>query len=708
MGGKFEISPGIRNLAVLGPDGLPDPAFAPSAYPDGRVWALALSGGRLIAGGEFKAVNGVACAGIAAFVPGPAHWRQTGITRLVLSPEPSRFLASSALPATRRARVVAGGTFARWRTRAALVDRPWLVRLGIDGTPDPSFAPSPVSGGEVRSVAVLPGGNLAVAGSFTTPAERFAVLDPTGTMAAGFQLSEAPSRRVRAVLPLPDGSFLLGGDFTNVGERLAHFLADGAHDPAFALGANNDVNTLARDPDGRIVVGGLFTTLGGVPRRRLARLNTDLSADESFRSDGFDDEVNSLAATSGHVFAGGNFGSPHPLLARLFISGEAPDDTLKLIRSPLGREMPAGGALDLTVAVAPVRSNQLFLWTRDGVELARSPHPRLSVDRTTPEQSGIYRVEVSDTTGTTQSQPVHVQVTQPLPGREAEFRYRGSARAVAGNSITSATLNVPDEFSIRNVRVSLEMNHPDTSQIEISLVSPVGTSVRLFNDKGRRGRDLHATTFDDAAGGDASIDDAQPPYTGTYQPDRPLAPMLASRSAGIWTLRLENDSAAIATLIDWTLELRSEAIPVSIANYTAAIGQADSRETRRPYSLARLPHDGSSGISSPTFGPSGFTFGHWCWTAPTDLSYSYERTTPAGWTQRCHPRSSSPASRGGRNTVKSDCQWLPHADTSASRQTSTGRQVKVGTLPLTPPPKRSRPSPARHSRSLAGDPASRR
>ena len=54
-------------------------------------------------------------------------------------------------------------------------------------------------------------------------------------------------------------------------------------------------SALALDNDGRIVVGGQFTTLGGVPRRRLARLNTGLNADESFRGDGFDDEAHPLA-----------------------------------------------------------------------------------------------------------------------------------------------------------------------------------------------------------------------------------------------------------------------------------------------------------------------------------------------------------------------------------------------------------------------------
>ena len=313
IGGKFEIGSRIRNLAVLGADGVPDPEFAPSAFPDGRVWALALSRGRLIAGGEFTSIGGVACGGIAALVPTSgalaADWNHSlGFVPGTLPGPRILTLASDA-----EDRVLAGGTFAKWRSPAGVIDRPWLTRLDVDGAPDASFAAFPVSGGEVRCVAALPGGGIAAAGSFTAPSARFTVLDSSGVLAAGFHLVEAPSLRVRALLPLPDGSFLLGGDFLNVGSRLAHFLADGQRDPAFTMAANNDVNSLAFNPDGRVVLGGLFTAIDGVPRRRLARLNPDLSADDSFRSDGFDDEVNSLASAGEHLLAGGNFELPTPI-----------------------------------------------------------------------------------------------------------------------------------------------------------------------------------------------------------------------------------------------------------------------------------------------------------------------------------------------------------------------------------------------------------
>ena len=142
---------------------------------------------------------------------------------------------------------------------------------------------------------------------------------------------------------------------------------------------------------------------------------------------------------------------------------------------------------------------------------------------------------------------------------------------------------------------------------------------------------LHGTSFDDGAGGGASIDDAQPPYTGTFEPDRPLAPMLATQSTGTWTLSLSNRSSSAAELLDWTLELRAEATPVSFANYIEALGQDDSAAARRAYATARPPQDGSSELFLRGQGGADFVLGHWRWTSPADLSYSYERNAPGGW-----------------------------------------------------------------------------
>jgi uncharacterized delta-60 repeat protein len=85
-----------------------------------------------------------------------------------------------------------------------------------------------------------------------------------------------------------DGRVLIGGQFTQYNgiarPNLARVLADGSLDTSFdpGTGPNNPVIAQAVQPDGKIVIGGLFSTYNGVARRRIARLNSDGSLDTGF------------------------------------------------------------------------------------------------------------------------------------------------------------------------------------------------------------------------------------------------------------------------------------------------------------------------------------------------------------------------------------------------------------------------------------------
>ena len=114
----------------------------------------------------------------------------------------------------------------------------------------------------------------------------------------------------------PDGKMLVGGDFTTLAgqtrDYLGRFNADGTMDSTFNPGANGEVFCLALQPDGKILVGGSFTTLGGQTRYALGRLNDDGSVDTGFNAPmGYVSsfcQVSSLALqTNGAVLAGGIF-----------------------------------------------------------------------------------------------------------------------------------------------------------------------------------------------------------------------------------------------------------------------------------------------------------------------------------------------------------------------------------------------------------------
>jgi uncharacterized delta-60 repeat protein len=108
-----------------------------------------------------------------------------------------------------------------------------------------------------------------------------------------------------------DGKILVGGDFTTLGGQSRYYMgrlnADGSLDTSFNPGANNGVYSLALQADGKILVGGNFGMLAGQGRRNIGRLNADGTLDPSFNP-GANDVVLSLALQAdGKILVGGDF-----------------------------------------------------------------------------------------------------------------------------------------------------------------------------------------------------------------------------------------------------------------------------------------------------------------------------------------------------------------------------------------------------------------
>jgi uncharacterized delta-60 repeat protein len=137
---------------------------------------------------------------------------------------------------------------------------------------------------------------------------------------------------VFSVAVQPDGRILVGGSFTSLAgqtrSRIGLLNADGTLDNGFATEVEGDwVYALAVQADGKCLVGGEFWTLVGQPRNRIGRLNADGTLDSGFNP-GADNVVNSLAVQSDDkIVVGGWFetlgGQPRTNIARL-----NPDGTL--------------------------------------------------------------------------------------------------------------------------------------------------------------------------------------------------------------------------------------------------------------------------------------------------------------------------------------------------------------------------------------------
>lgn len=121
---------------------------------------------------------------------------------------------------------------------------------------------------------------------------NLARLNPDGTLdlASPTDTGGTDYPGVYAVAVQPDGKVLVGGGFSNISGQprtaLARLYANGQLDPDFLVniaGANDpSVTSLALQPDGKILIAGIFTHANGVERFHLARLEPDGTLDADF------------------------------------------------------------------------------------------------------------------------------------------------------------------------------------------------------------------------------------------------------------------------------------------------------------------------------------------------------------------------------------------------------------------------------------------
>lgn len=213
-----------------------------------------------------------------------------------------------------------------------------IARLNPDGSLDPSFNTGSGFGSSVYEIYILPNGKFLVGGNFTTfdgnPVGGFVRLNSDGTIDNTFSIGAGANNNVYDVDVQSDGKIIVAGQFTvfntdTVG-RILRLNADGTRDTTFKTlfgGANNIITSAYLSAGNKIVIGGFFGTYDGNSSSGIARLNTDGSYDATFTvGTGFNNNVNELALQpDGKVLVTGNFtnyaGTAISRIARLNTDG---------------------------------------------------------------------------------------------------------------------------------------------------------------------------------------------------------------------------------------------------------------------------------------------------------------------------------------------------------------------------------------------------
>ena len=325
-------------LGRLKADGSLDASFDPGA--NDPVFGVTLQAdGKILVGGQFTMLDG-----------GTGTTTRNHVGRinfdgsLDASFNPGANVDVYAIAEQPDRKILVGGAFTMLGGVVGTTARNYIGRVYVDGRLDVDFNPG--AGSYTWAVAVQPDGDVVVGSSSLTPAQTpnraLERVHADGTVDTSFD--PGANGTVYAVAIQPDGKIIVVGTFTTLGgggagsttrNRIGRLNADGSLDSNFDPNANAPVWAVAVQPDGKVLVGGEFTTLGGMPRYYIGRLNADGSVDMSFNP-GADSFVFSLALQpDGKIIAGGGFG-------RLGGGG-----TGTTVRQRVGR-VSADGLLDAT------------------------------------------------------------------------------------------------------------------------------------------------------------------------------------------------------------------------------------------------------------------------------------------------------------------------------------------------------------------------
>jgi uncharacterized delta-60 repeat protein len=292
--------------------------FAPQ--PDGEVFALAVQpDGHLLAGGDFTVLGGFGRHSLGRLLPGgELDWPFDSAIRPDLVSGDDVACIAIRPDGT----ILVGGQF----QALGGVDQRFLARLQPNGVLDSAFDRRP-SDAAVWALALQADGKLLVAGA--DPSARLRRYEGNGWADSAF--SPTANDEIRCVAVQADGRILVGGRFTTLNGQprgyVGRLLANGALDDTFNLNADGEIRTLVVQPDGRILAGGDFSSIGGQSLARLARIEPGGAVESGFNAGpSANGRVETLALQAdGRIIIGGAFsqfdGQIREGIARLLSDG---------------------------------------------------------------------------------------------------------------------------------------------------------------------------------------------------------------------------------------------------------------------------------------------------------------------------------------------------------------------------------------------------
>lgn len=300
VGGVFKIfnNANQRRLARINADGTMDETYSTMAGTTGIVYDLAVqSNGKIIVVGDFEFVNGAPAGNI-------VRLNADGTTDATFNVESNSNIPISAVVLEQDERILAAGRFSSFNNQPS----PGLVRLNTDGTVNNSFNNLSFPYYSHFDMLVQPDGKILLAGLYEvqnnyTPVVR---LNYDGSLDSSFNVPRFDSEGSALALQ-SDAKILVGGGFF----AIVRYNPDATHDTSFGTTVGRTVFDIKIQSDGKILISGSFLGVNNTQQNRIARLNADGSLDSTFSSgSGANSSVMTmLVQADGKIYIGGFFSS---------------------------------------------------------------------------------------------------------------------------------------------------------------------------------------------------------------------------------------------------------------------------------------------------------------------------------------------------------------------------------------------------------------
>lgn len=185
-------------------------------------------------------------------------------------------------------KILVGGNFTTYNG----VARRGIARLNTNGVLDTTFTGSGVNNW-LRSMRIQTNGQIILTGWFTEynnrSFNRMVRVNPDGSADTNFNAFFGDQTSVYASAGLPNGQMIVTGHSVNTNsvfrQEVVRLNTNGTYDTNFnngGSGANEKVQSVAVQADGKIIIVGYPTAYNGVGINNMARLNPDGTLDPTF------------------------------------------------------------------------------------------------------------------------------------------------------------------------------------------------------------------------------------------------------------------------------------------------------------------------------------------------------------------------------------------------------------------------------------------